>query len=94
VTAADRVRLIETRLRQAFEPSEIEVFDESHQHVGHPGARDGKGHFRIRIVANGFAGATRLQCHRMVYDVLADLMQTDIHALSVNASATQTSNEH
>lgn len=91
MTAGERAQRIEARLREAFDPDLIEVLDESHLHAGHAGARDGKGHFRVRIVADGFAGATRLQSHRMVYDALKDLMQTEIHALSVNASAARAS---
>ncbi len=45
------------------------------------------GHFRVRIVSEQFAGLGRIQSHRLIYDALGSLMQTDIHALSVNASA-------
>jgi len=81
----DRVHLIRDRLTAAFEPVDLEVIDESHLHVGHEGARDGKGHFRIRIVADRFAGLRPLAAHRLIYDALDDLMKTDIHALSIQA---------
>ena len=38
-----------------------------------------------KIVSAKFAGTKRLERHRMVYSALGSLMQTDIHALSVNA---------
>jgi BolA protein len=81
----DRVALIRQRLTAAFAPSEIEVLDESHLHKGHAGARDGRGHFRVRIVSEKFAGLPRLQRHRLVYDAVDDLMQSDIHAIAVAA---------
>jgi stress-induced morphogen len=84
---SDRVAEIESRLRAAFDPDEILVKDQSHLHAGHAGARDGKGHFEVRIVSNAFAGHNRVSRHRMIYDALGDLMQTDIHALSINAIA-------
>jgi BolA family transcriptional regulator, general stress-responsive regulator len=82
---ADRVARIRSLLQAAFEPEELEVVDESHLHVGHPGAATGMGHFRVRLVSQRFAGVKTLERHRMVYDALADLMKTDIHALSVTA---------
>jgi BolA protein len=63
----------------------MEVTDESHKHRGHAGARDGKGHFHVRIVSAEFRGRGRLERHRLVYAALAELMQTDIHALAVEA---------
>lgn len=83
----ERVPLIHARLQEAFDPQELEVFDDSHHHVGHAGAADGRGHYRVRIVSAAFAGMTALARHRAVYAVLDDLMQTDIHALSIDATA-------
>lgn len=82
---ADRVALIRARLTQRFAPLELEVRDDSAAHRGHAGARDGRGHFAVRIVAPAFAGQAPLARHRMVYDALGELMQQDIHALSITA---------
>jgi BolA family transcriptional regulator, general stress-responsive regulator len=67
----------------ALAPVDLEVVDESHLHAGHAGALTGRGHFRVRIVSNRFAGLNSLARHRLVYSALGDLMQTDIHALSL-----------
>lgn len=69
----------------ALEPDVLEVIDESHLHAGHAGARDGRGHFHVRIAAARFQGLSRLAQHRLVYDALGDLMVTDIHALRISA---------
>ena len=61
------------------------VKDQSHLHTGHTGAKDGRGHFDVTIVAAEFADKSRLERHRMVYDALGDLMETDIHALRIKA---------
>jgi BolA protein len=82
---AERVALIRARLQAAFSPESLEIIDDSHLHAGHAGAKDGRGHFRVRIVSEHFVGAKTLERHRMVYAALGDLMQTDIHALSVTA---------
>jgi BolA family transcriptional regulator, general stress-responsive regulator len=84
VTAA-RVAAIRSRLEQAFAPTVLEVIDDSHRHAGHAGAKDGRGHFRVRISSARFEGAKTLERHRMIYAALGDLMRTDIHALSVDA---------
>ncbi|MGD8323131.1 MAG: BolA family protein [Gammaproteobacteria bacterium] len=84
---AGRINEIRARLTAAFKPTELEIIDESHLHAGHEGAKGGLGHFRVRIISRQFEGMSRIQSHRLVYDALGTLMQTDIHALSVNASA-------
>lgn len=83
----DRAALIRTRLEQRFAPLKLEVQDDSDAHAGHTGARDGRGHFSVRIVALAFAGHGRLERHRMVYSALGEMMQRDIHALSINAQS-------
>ncbi len=82
-------RIAEMRrlLDAAFTPEALEILDESHKHAGHAGAKSGKGHFDVMIVAAAFAGQNLLQRHRMVYEALGDMMQTDIHALSISAHA-------
>jgi BolA protein len=82
---AERVDRIRERLAEALAPEAMEVIDESHLHVGHPGARDGRGHFRVRIRSQRFEGRGPLARHRMIYDALGEMMQTDIHALSIEA---------
>ncbi len=83
----DRSSAIRSRLEQRFAPLELEVRDDSAAHAGHAGARDGRGHFAVRIVSAAFAEQPRLARHRMVYAALGELMQTDIHALSLAALA-------
>lgn len=82
---AKRVESMRERLEQALHPTSLEIEDESHHHVGHAGARDGRGHFRLHIVSPDFVGLSPLQRHRAVYAALGDLMQTDIHALAIEA---------
>ena len=82
---SDRVAMIEQRLRSALSIESIEIVDESHLHVGHPGAASGGGHFQVTIVADNFDGLSTLARHRLIYDALGDAMQTEIHALSIKA---------
>lgn len=82
-----RLERIRARLVEAFAGAEIELVDESHRHVGHAGARDGRGHFALRIRSEAFRGLAPLARHRRVYEALGDLMQSDIHALSIQAQA-------
>jgi len=81
--SGQRVERIRELLESALSPERLEVIDESHLHIGHAGARDGRGHFRIRIECSRFSGKPRLARHRMVYAALGDMMETDIHALSI-----------
>ncbi len=84
---ATRVELIRVRLTDRFGPTKLEVQDQSHLHAGHAGAASGKGHFQVTIVADAFEGVTPITRHRMIYEALDDLMETDIHALSIHAFA-------
>ncbi len=78
---------IRTELEKSFQPTELLIKDQSHLHAGHEGAKDGKGHFDVTIVSEAFAGVNRVQRHRMVYDALGKLLETDIHALRIKAFA-------
>ena len=85
--AKDRLAAIRARLETALIPQQLEVLDESHRHVGHAGARDGRGHFRVRLISDAFRGQALLARHRLVYAALGSMMQTDIHALAIEARA-------
>ena len=82
----ERIREIRKRIEASLEPVALEIIDESHKHVGHAGAKDGRGHFLVRVTTGKFAGLRPLQRHRLVYAAVGDLMDTDIHALSIEAS--------
>ncbi|WP_313254504.1 BolA family protein [Stenotrophomonas sp.] len=81
----NRVEQIRTALQAAFHPDLLEVEDDSHRHAGHAGARDGRGHFNVTVVSAAFAGKGPLARHRAVYAAVGEMMQTDIHALSIKA---------
>lgn len=90
-TNTDRVEAIRARLNEALSPEFLEVIDESHLHIGHAGAADGRGHFRVRVVSGLFHGLPAMARHRQIYRALGDLMRTDIHALNIEAFS---NNEH
>jgi BolA protein len=81
----DRQSQIENRLRAAFTPTKIEVRDDSGLHAGHEGAKSGGGHFTVTIVSQHFSGKSSLQRHQMIYQALGDMLQQEIHALSIRA---------
>ena len=83
----NRIGAIESRLRAALNPEDLEVTDDSAQHVGHEGARGGSGHYSVTIISAQFNGQNTLKRHRLVYDALTDMMHKDIHALSIRALA-------
>ena len=83
--SGDRPSLIRARLLEALAPCEVEVRDDSHLHAGHVGAREGGGHFSVRIVAEHFKGLAPLARHRRVYAALDEMMAGPIHALAITA---------
>ena len=85
--AETRIAEMRSRLEAALEPEFLEIEDQGHLHVGHAGARDGRGHFHLSVVSDRFSGLSRVARHRAVYAALGDLMQSDIHALAIDALA-------
>jgi BolA family transcriptional regulator, general stress-responsive regulator len=81
-----REQQLRSRLEARFAPSLLTIEDESHLHAGHAGAAGGHSHFRVVIVAEAFRGVSAVARHRLVYAAVDDLLKTDIHALSIEAS--------
>ncbi|MBA3582225.1 MAG: BolA family transcriptional regulator [Gammaproteobacteria bacterium] len=88
---SERVNSIRERLSQTFQPQQLDIVDDSAAHAGHEGAKHG-GHFNVYIVSDAFDGKNPIQRHRMVYHALNDLMQGEIHALSIQAKTIHESN--
>jgi BolA family transcriptional regulator, general stress-responsive regulator len=80
--------LIRSTLSERFRPDALTVTDESHQHAGHAGWREGGGtHFRVDIVSAAFAGKGRVDRHRLVNGALAEAFERGLHALALKARA-------
>lgn len=82
-----RVARITALLEKAFQTTDIQVRDDSALHAGHAGAASGAGHFHVRIRASTFTGMLPLARHRAVYAAVDDMMGSEIHALSIDAAA-------
>jgi BolA protein len=82
---AGRIARMRELLSQAFAPVALDIVDDSHKHVGHAGARDGRGHFTVAITSDAFSGMPPLARHRAVYAALGGMMDSDIHALAIRA---------
>ncbi len=79
---------IRSKLEAAFQPQHLVVEDESHRHAGHAGARpEGETHFRVTMVAPGFAGMSRVDRSRRVHEALADELKGPVHALALSLKA-------
>lgn len=78
------VASMEQRLA-GLEPDLLEIYDESAEHAGHAGAKDGGGHYQVLIVSRRFQGQSRVTRHRMVYEALGAMMQQQIHAVAITA---------
>jgi BolA family transcriptional regulator, general stress-responsive regulator len=79
---------IVARLTEALDPIALDVVDESDRHAGHAGARAGGGtHYRVRIVSASFERQSRVERHRLIYDLLAAEFADGLHALALVAKA-------
>jgi BolA protein len=80
--------IITEKLTEAFAPQSVRVIDESHQHAGHTGHREGgETHFRVYIVSRAFEGKSRVDRHRLINAALASELASGVHALAIHAAA-------
>ena len=85
---SDRQSRIRDLLTEAFEPSVLEITDDSAKHAGHASAAPGgETHYSVKIVSDSFAGLSRVQVQRSVMMVLQQEFDTGLHALALKASA-------
>jgi len=81
---------IETKLTETFAPESVLVIDESEQHRGHGGWREGgETHFKVVMRAGAFDGLSRVDRSRRVHAVLRDELATSVHALALDLSGTE-----
>ena len=80
----DTIYLMKQRLTTLL-PERLDIVDDSAKHVGHAGAASGGGHYQLTIVSKAFAGKPQVARHRLIYQALGDMMQRQIHALSITA---------
>ncbi len=79
---------ITQKLTEAFAPTHLEVIDESEQHRGHGGYREGgETHFRVVMKSESLADMSRVARQRAVYKVLAAEIEERVHALALDVSA-------
>jgi BolA protein len=79
---------IAARLKASLDPVSLEVIDDSGKHAGHSGAKPGgETHYSLAVVSAAFAGKSRVQRHRLVYDALSAEIADGVHALAIDARA-------
>ncbi|MBG6207679.1 BolA protein [Labrenzia sp. EL_126] len=75
---------ISAKLTAEFSPVYLNVIDESENHRGHGGWREGgETHFRVQISANAFEGMNRVARHRAIHEILAEELADSVHALAL-----------
>jgi BolA protein len=74
-----------SQLERTFSPVSCQLDDESSMHIGHAGAASGGGHFNLVLVSKSFEGLNLVNRHRLVYDAVREMMQSEIHALAITA---------
>jgi len=77
------VEIIKSKLSDNINIDSLDIIDESHKHANH--AQSKGGHFKVKIVSDDFKEKSLIERHRMVYDILGDMVKKEIHALSIEA---------
>ena len=73
--------VIEQKLLDGFQPTHLEVINESNNHNVPPGSES---HFKVVIVAKAFEGERLIKRHRLVNGVLSEELAEKIHALAIH----------
>lgn len=76
---------IERKLREEFSPQQLEIIDESEDHRGHGGWREGgETHFRVVMHAPALAELSRVARQRAVMQTLREELAGPVHALALS----------
>lgn len=67
---------IEAMIKQGIPDAQVTISD----------LRGDGNHYSALVVSHSFAGKSRVQQHKMVYDALQGKMGTDLHAMAVQTS--------
>lgn len=72
---------IETRLREVFSPTYLDLINESHQHNV---PANSETHFKLTLATAAFAGLSRVKRHQAVYAALSEFLAGPVHALALH----------
>jgi len=83
----DRYQRIISLLTKEFQPTRLELLDQSAQHAGHGGAQPGgETHYDLTIISEKFKNMSKIQRHQAIYGALATEFKSGLHALAIKAS--------
>ena len=73
---------------KSLTPTHLEVINDSEKHKGHSDHLGGAGqtgetHYKVKISSPLFHGLSRIECHRLVNDALAQEFKDGLHALEI-----------
>ena len=83
MSSTNRINKIREKLMQALAPTQLEIFDDSHKHLGHAGYDDEGSHFTLIIASPYFKNKNLVECHQLVYQALGTMVPNEIHALQI-----------
>lgn len=86
MTPEERMVVVRQRLTEVLAPEKLEIVDQSAEHAGHASS-GGAGHYVVEIVSAEFEGKNLVARHRLVYAALGELMQHEIHAVSMTVKS-------
>jgi len=78
-------KIIEAKISEQLDVTHLEVINESHLHAGH--AHGGKEtHYKVIVVSADFSGKFKVARQKMIYKILADMINNPVHALAMQTS--------
>lgn len=72
---------IEKKLTETFNPSFLQIENESHLHSS---GRGSESHFKVTLVTDDFNGKRSVARHQAIYQCLAEELEGGVHALALH----------
>mmetsp|Transcript_63391 Transcript_63391/g.72632 ORF Transcript_63391/g.72632 Transcript_63391/m.72632 type:complete len:128 (+) Transcript_63391:167-550(+) len=77
---------IKDKLETKFQPSHLEILNESHKHSV---PKNSETHFKVVVITDQFEGKKLIERHRAVQECLKEELESGVHALSIVAKTSQ-----
>lgn len=71
---------VEQLIKEKINIKYLEIKDTSSQHTNHANYKGGS-HLRMKIISNDFINKTLVQRHQMIYSIINQYIQKEIHAV-------------
>ena len=75
---------IENKLLNDSSIKNVKIIDNTYKHLKHNSHQKGKYHIKLEINSEILKKANRIQSNKVIYKILSEELETDIHSLQIS----------